>query len=425
MSYVTKSITELAASISRNTAIMNDYYVAHNLPLPSLDVDSPTTIAIPGSEKAVREAHEQAIADSFTLHHVMKGPREMLMGLAANSANDALSLQAVRRFKIADKFPLDEKVSFEFLAKACGVNVIDLSRLIRHAMTNFIFREEDGLVTHTAASRALRENVPLTNLLEMLTEEMFKGAPHTLDALTKFNGFHAPNNSGFSLGYRTDKGFYDETRQYPDRAQRFAAAMGAFAAEKSLEPLATGWDWGAVDAAKGTVVDIGGGWGPVCIGLAKRYPNTNYIVQDFADVVADGPAHVPDELKDRITFQSYNMMVGEQPVKDAAVYFMRAILHNWPDACCVTILRNTLPGRLALQKGAHILVQDWVWGAPWSLPQYTEKYFRSWDLNMTTLYGSRERSFADWKQLINEANPGLSVRLYEIGADQLLDISWA
>lgn len=34
----------------------------------------------------------------------------------------------------------------------------------------------------------------------------------------------------------------------------------------------------------------------------------------------------------------------EQPVKDADVYFMRAVLHNWPDEYCVRILRNLLPG---------------------------------------------------------------------------------
>jgi hypothetical protein len=84
----------------------------------------------------------------------------------------------MRRFRVAEKFPPNEKVSFEFLSKACGVNETDLSRLIRHAMTNYVFREENGLVAHTAASRVLRENVLLTNLVGILTEELFPGAPH-------------------------------------------------------------------------------------------------------------------------------------------------------------------------------------------------------------------------------------------------------
>lgn len=103
----------------------------------------------------------------------------------ANSANDMLSLQAVCRFGVAEKFGLDEKVTFEFLSKACGVNVTDLSRLVRHAMTNSIFREdEDGLVSHTAASKVLRENALLRNLMGILTEELFPGAPHVSITIT-------------------------------------------------------------------------------------------------------------------------------------------------------------------------------------------------------------------------------------------------
>lgn len=167
--------------------------------------------------------------------------------------------------------------------------------------------------------------------------------------------------------------------------------MSGFAAAQDTEPLARGWDWAAVDSVKGTVVDVGGGWGPVCISLAKHYPNIKFVVQDFADVVAEGPEHVPAELKGRISFMDYNFLEQEQPVRDASVFYLRAILHNWPDPYCVKILRNLLPGKssasygasiavlipiIALKKGGHILVQDWVLGEPWSLPAYTEKYYR-------------------------------------------------
>lgn len=81
------------------------------------------------------------------------------------------------RFDVAKKFPLHERVSFEYLSASCGVNVTDFRRLIRHAMTNHIFREdEDGLVAHTAASRVLRENRLLNNIAGIMTEELFPGA---------------------------------------------------------------------------------------------------------------------------------------------------------------------------------------------------------------------------------------------------------
>jgi len=99
----------------------------------------------------------------------------------SNSTNDVLSLQAMRRFKVGEKFGFEEKASFKSLAEACKVNVIDLRRLIRYAMTNHIFREEDGLVAHTAASRLLTENKLINDVVGVATEELFPGAVKVRD----------------------------------------------------------------------------------------------------------------------------------------------------------------------------------------------------------------------------------------------------
>lgn len=44
---------------------------------------------------------------------------------------------------------------------------------------------------------------------------------------------------------------------------------------------------------------------------------------------------------------------------------------------------------------------------------------------MTTFFGSRERTFEDWKDLVKKTDGKLSIRDYQIGADHLLDISWS
>lgn len=75
-------ITELAAAIARNTQIVNDYFKANNIPTPSFDVDGPATVTIPPHEKEVAAAHAQVIADTQALHNLMKGPTEMVMGIA-------------------------------------------------------------------------------------------------------------------------------------------------------------------------------------------------------------------------------------------------------------------------------------------------------------------------------------------------------
>jgi hypothetical protein len=66
------TITNLASAISKNTKIVNDYFVAKNLPLPSFDVDGPLTITIPPEEKEIAAAHVAVLSDTLALHDLIK-----------------------------------------------------------------------------------------------------------------------------------------------------------------------------------------------------------------------------------------------------------------------------------------------------------------------------------------------------------------
>lgn len=90
--------------------------------------------------------------------------------------NESMSLQAVKRFKVPEVLGLDERVSFQTLSERTGVNVVELRRIVRHAMTYFVFREDDGHVMHTAASRALKENAMARSITTLMLEEIFQGS---------------------------------------------------------------------------------------------------------------------------------------------------------------------------------------------------------------------------------------------------------
>lgn len=61
------------------------------------------------------------------------------------------------------------------------------------------------------------------------------------------------------MGHETDKGFYEELREHPDRGRRWAGAMSAFASKIPLDPLLNGYNWAGLGSA--TIVDVGGGYG--------------------------------------------------------------------------------------------------------------------------------------------------------------------
>ena len=48
---------------------------------------------------------------------------------------------------------------------------------MRHAMTNHVFEERDGRVAHTAASRILAQDTTTRDIVGIMCEEMFPGAP--------------------------------------------------------------------------------------------------------------------------------------------------------------------------------------------------------------------------------------------------------
>jgi trans-aconitate methyltransferase len=169
------------------------------------------------------------------------------------------------------------------------------------------------------------------------------------------------------LGHRTTKGLYEGLRDHPFRGHRFANSISIFASRIPLDPLIAKYDWESLGSA--TIVDVGGGYGPVSIGLAKKFPRLKFIVQDFEDVVAEGPNHVPAEISDRMSFMAYDMM-NPQIVEGADVYFFRAVFHNWTDHYCVKILRNHIP---ALKSGARLLINDSCLHEPGSIPWYQEK----------------------------------------------------
>lgn len=170
--------------------------------------------------------------------------------------------------------------------------------------------------------------------------------------------------------------------------------MSQFASRIPIQPVADAYDWvcfprrfkpapfakePAPDACSfsqallgdSTVVDVGGGHGPVSIGLAKLFPRLRFIVQDLPEAIGSRPS-LPDDVADRVDFMAYDFLV-EQPVRGKSVYFFRAVFHNWPDASCVRILRNQVP---ALRPGATVIVNETLLHEPGSLPPEQERQRR-------------------------------------------------
>ncbi len=102
-----------------------------------------------------------------------------------------------------------------------------------------------------------------------------------------------------------------------------------------------------------------GSAGHVSVALARRFPNLNFVVQDFKETVEASEKTLPAEFKGRVSFQAHDFF-NPQPVR-AEIYMMRHICHCWPDRYLIKILQQTV---LAMEPGSRIIVVETIVLAP-------------------------------------------------------------
>lgn len=98
-----------------------------------------------------------------------------------------------------------------------------------------------------------------------LVEDLAPASLKVIEAQQKWPNSAEPNETGFNIENNTDESFYLELAKTPERSRRFGGGM-RFMTRGSLYDLShlvNGWDWPAIEAAGGTVVDCGGGHGGV------------------------------------------------------------------------------------------------------------------------------------------------------------------
>ena len=226
------------------------------------------------------------------------------------------------------------------------------------------------MVAHNEVSKLLAHQSLLHHWSGYIVEDMLPAGTRTIDALMKWPGSEEPRHTGFALASGVDGSLFDALGKDPERTNRFGAAMQVLQNTPGLDPSALldiiGWK----EDCSHLIVDVGGSYGSIACMLLERYPGTKAVVQDKPEVITK--ARVPPELEGRLTFHAHDFF-AEQPVKGAEVYFFRSVLHDWPDAYALKILRNLIP---ALKLGAKVVLNETCLPPPGVLPHTQEQLAR-------------------------------------------------
>lgn len=295
------------------------------------------------------------------------------------------SLHALYRFDIPSLVPTHGSIPLTDLTAMVPTASRDaLARLIDHAVGNhLLISPRPGHIAHGAVSAMLASAPGLRDWVGSACEDMWPAAPYVVPALIRLTGNPTRNEEGEGEGKREGKRkgeeeeeeepyghtahnmaegtkvpFFTTLGRDPERMSRFASAMGIMKDMPGFQPAAAleAYDWDKL-GGNATVVDVGGSRGDFAVALTQRYTNLSVVVQDLPDVVREGRTLLQGQpLKSglAITFQEHDFF-QPQPLKNADAYFLRMILHDWPDEACRRILRGLIP---ALKPGARILLND-------------------------------------------------------------------
>ncbi|KAI1392890.1 S-adenosyl-L-methionine-dependent methyltransferase [Hypoxylon trugodes] len=153
------------------------------------------------------------------------------------------------------------------------------------------------------------------------------------------------------------------------------------------------------------VIDIGGGEGHDIAEFHKRYPSApgRLVLEDLPPVIDS-----IQELTPKIERHKHDFFQS-QPIKGARCYYFRSIFHDWSDAECIKILKNTAK---AMTPGySKLLLSEFVLPA-----SNTPLYPALLDVNMMAVLNGMERTEAQFSKLLDAA--GLKVvKFWSVGAE--------
>ncbi|KAI1121653.1 S-adenosyl-L-methionine-dependent methyltransferase [Nemania abortiva] len=293
------------------------------------------------------------------------------------------------------------------LAKQLGMQEELLKRMMRHIAAS-------GYIDMTAPDEYTPNNFSKSLALTVMSSAYHTAPPilnppsiHAHDWL-KERGYTCPTDNTdcpYQVAHNTKMNFFGHLQSNPPHGENFNMHMHGYLLGRPgwmdegfypvKERLFDGFDTTNKDAV--LLVDVAGGIGHYTEGFLSKFPDApgRLILQDLPPVLD----HV-QQLHPRIEKMAYDFFT-EQPVKGARAYYTHFVLHDWPDEDAVKIATHV---KKAMKPGySKFLLHEHV--VPPMGPDYEQTAL---DLIMMINFGSKERSAAQWSEIL-EKKCGLKI----------------
>ncbi|KAJ6614651.1 O-methyltransferase [Mycena sp. CBHHK59/15] len=268
------------------------------------------------------------------------------------------------------------------IAKKNGMDPVKIARVLRPLATQHIFRElSPDVFAHNRISALLDTGkaseeilatpedkyqgaVGYSAIIQLNTDETFKAGAYIQDVVVDNtlekagDELNTPLNKAFNT--HIDLFSWYEMPENKVRFNRFGMAMDAARRMSPPGSVLQGFKWSSLPE-NALIVDVGGGIGSISLEIARANPHLRFLVQDKPAVVSEGQKHWGAEFPGaveagRISFQAHDFFCP-QPVKNASIFLVRFICHDWSDSYTLKILKHL---RDAAQNTTKLIVIEHI-----------------------------------------------------------------
>ncbi|MGO9353129.1 MAG: methyltransferase [Mycobacterium sp.] len=318
----------------------------------------------------------------FRLHQrLTPAPAAMMEMIIAAWTSQAITVAA--QLGVADALS-NGPLPIEELAARVGADADALRRLLRALISKGIFvHRRDGRYELNSLAGTLRSDAPIS----MTWAAQFYGSAEQRERWTLM--VDSIRTGSTVVPTLRGKESFDYFAGEPELAELFNQTMTSVS-ELTDGPVVAGYDFSAYS----TIVDVGGGHGPLLAAILAGAPASRGVLYDLPGVVASAPSLLREhKVADRVRIAEGSFFDSVPSGGDA--YILKNIVHDWPDDKAVQILRNV---REAAGPGATVLLVELV------IPKHKRDFPGKWvDLEMLLNLGARERTAAEYRDLLSQA----------------------
>jgi hypothetical protein len=184
--------------------------------------------------------------------------------------------------------------------------------------------------------------------------------------------------------------FFDHLARHPDREAAFQASM-ADRSEQEARDVVASYDFGGLD----DLVDVGGGRGVLLAAILRAHPSMHGILVDRPAAIPAARAHLEAaSVADRADCIAADFF--DAVPAGAGAYLLSRVIHDWDDDDAARILVTC---REAMDPASRLLIVEAI------LPERARDRPAAirMDVHMLILFGARERTEAEFRELLDRS----------------------